>query len=273
MCPSLFGRENAVMTDLDLTAVLGSDSDAPLLGVLALLALLDSTSFGTLLIPLWLALAPGRLRGGRILAYLAVVGGAYAIIGVALLGTLTAVGDGIVQWLEGARESSPFLLAQLAAGAGLLAYSFRLDPMTTAGKEAKRKREERRGTAGRMDRFRHRAVGPGAGGFGALMGVAVVAVGLELPTLLPYLAGIGLIAGTGPAWPGSAALILFYCAVMLLPAVLVLAGRLLAHRLVDAPLRRLEALMSRHAGATIGWVVGILGVLLGLNALGGLGLT
>ncbi|RZU63379.1 GAP family protein [Zhihengliuella halotolerans] len=261
------------MTGVDLTFLSGGDSDAPLLGVLALLALLDSTSFGTLLIPLWLTLAPGRLRGGRILAYLAVVGGAYAAIGIALLGALTFVGDGVVQWLEGARQSSPFLLAQLAAGAGLLAYSFRIDPMTEAGKAAKRQREERRGTAGRMNRFRERAVGSGAGGFGALMGLAVVAVGLELPTLLPYLAGIGLVAGTGPAWPGSSALILFYCAVMLVPACLVLTGRLVAHRLVDAPLRRLEVWLSRHAGATIGWVVGILGLLLGLNALGGLGLT
>ncbi|GHC98738.1 GAP family protein [Zhihengliuella salsuginis] len=261
------------MTEIDVAAALGGDGPAPLLGVLAVLALLDSTSFGTLLIPLWLALAPGRLRAGRIAAYLAVVGGAYAAVGVVLLGALSLFGDGLVRAVERAGESSPLLVGQLAVGAGLLAYSFRLDPMTASGKEAKRRRDERRGNAGRMTRFRQRAVGDGPGGFGPLLGLAFIAVGLELPTLLPYLAGIGLVAGTGPAWPGSIVLILFYCAVMLLPAVLVVLGRLVAHRVVDAPLRRLEAWLSRHAGATIGWVVGILGVLLGLNALSGLGVT
>ena len=36
--------------------------DAGLIGSLVLLALIDSTSFGTLLIPIWMMLAPGRLR-------------------------------------------------------------------------------------------------------------------------------------------------------------------------------------------------------------------
>ncbi|MGW3352943.1 hypothetical protein ACWDA3_57460 [Nonomuraea rubra] len=40
---------------------------------LAGLSLLDSTSFGTLLIPVWLLLTPGRLRTGQIFTYLATV--------------------------------------------------------------------------------------------------------------------------------------------------------------------------------------------------------
>lgn len=32
------------------------------IGVLVVLALVDSTSFGTLLIPIWLLLTPGKLR-------------------------------------------------------------------------------------------------------------------------------------------------------------------------------------------------------------------
>ena len=38
------------------------------LGSLVVLALIDSTSFGTLLIPVWFMLAPGRVRPGRLLA-------------------------------------------------------------------------------------------------------------------------------------------------------------------------------------------------------------
>ena len=59
---------------MDLDLLTGAALTGPaLLGALALLALVDSTSFGTLLIPTWLLLAPGRLRPGRILIYLATV--------------------------------------------------------------------------------------------------------------------------------------------------------------------------------------------------------
>ena len=54
-----------------------------LLGPLVVLALVDSTSFGTLLIPIWLMLAPGRLKAGRILVFLATVaaGPVYRLLG------------------------------------------------------------------------------------------------------------------------------------------------------------------------------------------------
>ena len=48
------------------------------------LALVDSTSFGTLLIPVWLLLAPGRTRWGRVLLYLGTVAVFYLALGVAL---------------------------------------------------------------------------------------------------------------------------------------------------------------------------------------------
>ncbi|MCP9786755.1 hypothetical protein [Cyanobium sp. N5-Cardenillas] len=43
------------------------------LAPLVALALIDSTSFGTLLIPLWLMLVPGRPRSGRIVLFLGTV--------------------------------------------------------------------------------------------------------------------------------------------------------------------------------------------------------
>lgn len=56
-----------------------------LLLVIGGLALLDSTAFGTLLIPVWLTMAPGQFRFGRIATYLAVVALSYYAIGLALL--------------------------------------------------------------------------------------------------------------------------------------------------------------------------------------------
>lgn len=47
----------------------------PLPVTLLVLALVDSLSIGTLLIPLFLLVAPGRVRAGRVLLYLATVAG------------------------------------------------------------------------------------------------------------------------------------------------------------------------------------------------------
>jgi hypothetical protein len=47
--------------------------DLALLGSLAVLALIDSTSFGTLLIPIWLMMSPFGVRPGRILQFLGTV--------------------------------------------------------------------------------------------------------------------------------------------------------------------------------------------------------
>lgn len=257
---------------------LGEAGDGPwaLLGVLAVLALIDATSFGTLLIPVWLLMTPGRLRAGRVLVYLGVVAGAYALIGLVLLASLVLFGDQLLSWFSAARESQAFLIGQAALAAGLIWYSLRLDPWTEAGKEKKRQREAKRGTSDRVSRFRSRAVGEGAGGaaagggLGTLLALALAAVGLEIATLIPYLAGIGLVAATAPAPPGSALMILFYCAVMVTPALVLLLGRIAARPLLERPLAKLEGFLSRHANGTIALILFLLGLFLGLNALEGL---
>ncbi|GAA1811354.1 GAP family protein [Nesterenkonia flava] len=249
----------------------GAESLWAVVGVLAVLALIDSTSFGTLLIPIWLLMAPGRLRAGRVLLYLLVVAGAYAVIGLVLLGSLLLVGDQMLEAFNQARESSLFLVGQAVLAAGLIWYSLRLDPMTQAGKERKRQREEARGSSGRVQRFRERAVGEGAGGgVAALLALALAAVGLEIATLLPYLAGIGFVAAEDPGMPLSSALILFYCLVMVTPALVLLAARVLARRLLEEPLKKLEVFLSRHANGTVALILFLVGLFLGLNALEGL---
>ncbi|NLS09737.1 hypothetical protein HGQ17_06900 [Nesterenkonia sp. MY13] len=159
----------------------GEAGPLALLGILAVLALIDSTSFGTLLIPVWLLMAPGRLRAGRVLIYLAVVAGAYALIGLVLLGSLVLFGDQLVSAFSTDRESPVFLLAQAGTAAGLIWYSMRLDPWTEAGKRRKREREAGKTSGDRVTKFRTRAVGEGAqGGMGPLLALVLFLLGLFL---------------------------------------------------------------------------------------------
>lgn len=262
---------------LDGIVPAGVDSIWALAGVLAVLALIDSTSFGTLLIPIWLLMVPGRLRIRRVLLYLTVVVAAYALIGLVILASLMTFGDELFSWLASAQEQTVFLVFQAGLAAAMMFVSFRLDPVTKEGKERRRLRDqalaaEGRGTAVRMHRMRDRAVGEAShGGVGALLALGLTAVGLEIATLLPYLASIGLVAAENPGLPAAPALILFYCGVMITPALVLLVGRVAARRALERPLQKIEGFLSRHANGTIAWILFILGLWLGLGALGRLG--
>src|SRR5690606_4416721 len=98
--------------------VMPTDLLAPLVG----LALVDSTSFGTLLIPLWLMLAPGRLRVHRVLLFLGTVATYYLVLGIALLAGATRLADALGDFL--ATPTAAWL--QLALGVGLFVLSFRI---------------------------------------------------------------------------------------------------------------------------------------------------
>lgn len=261
---------------------------AAMAGVLVVLALIDSTSFGTLLVPVWLLLAPGRLRAGRVLAYLATVAGFYLVVGVVVM-----LGAGaFLDRFGAALDTRAATIVQLLLGIGLFALSFRFD-----GKRAARRRAESGGGPGRLSRWRERALGieAAAGGrVGAatgptagaatgttsrrtsvlpLVGLALGAASIEVATMLPYLAAIGIITTSDVAWPASAGVLAAYCVVMVAPALLLLLGRLVAARAVDPLLRRLDAWLTKNAAEMTGWVLGVLGVLLALDAMGRLGWT
>ncbi len=98
---------------------------------LVALALIDSTSFGTLLIPLWLMLVPGRPRPGRTVLFLGTVAAFYLLLGMGVLLGASMLLD----LLQGAGDSQPLRIAQLGAGIGLMALGARMEPWTMAGKE------------------------------------------------------------------------------------------------------------------------------------------
>jgi hypothetical protein len=226
--------------------------------LLAGLALIDSTSFGTLLIPVWLMLQPGRLRGGRLLIYLATIAGFYFGVGVLLVATAGAVVDAVADVLADVPEP-PLRIGQLAIGVALFGWSYRLEERANrAG-----------GRPGRIQRWRERSMS-GTGGYRGLMGLALLAGLLEVATMLPYLAAVGVLVATDLGWVTTTAVLAAYCVVMCLPALVLGAGRLVAHEWIDPRLHRLNGWLTRNSGKMLGWTVGGLGVLLSLNALGSL---
>lgn len=239
--------------------------DAGTLGTLVVLALVDSTSFGTLLIPVWLLTAPGRVRAGRVVGYLATVAAAYFLMGVLLYLGLSA----IVTRTRAVWDSPGFLIAVLVLGIVLMAVSWLMDT-----KKARARAAERAAAGGgRILNWRNRIMEDGRtrGATLGLVSLALVAVVLELATMVPYLAAIGIVAATDVGPGLSVVTIAGYCVVMILPALVLLVGRMVAHDALEGPLTRLDRWLTRNAQATTAWIIGIVGFLLAVNAVANLG--
>ncbi|GGM00561.1 MULTISPECIES: GAP family protein [Micromonospora] len=220
-----------------------------LLGSLGGLALIDSTSIGTLFIPVWLLLAAGPVRIARILAYLGTIAVFYFAVGV----LITFGGEWIVAALGTTMDSTPVYWIQLALGVGLFALSFRYD-----GKRPRR-------SGGGVLRWRDRATS-GDSSLRWLVGLALLAALAEVATMLPYLAAIGLLATAELAGPTTLALLGGYCLVMVLPAVLLLGARVALPATIEPLLVRLNRWITEKAGSTMGWILGIAGFLLARDA-------
>lgn len=229
--------------------------DPALAASLAVLALIDSTSFGTLLIPIWFLLAPGRVRVGRLLLYLGTILVAYLGLGLMLL----TGGRAIVDRADGWWDNPAVAWAQLAFGVALVVISFRIDTP----------RARERG-AGRLARWRDRAMGTGPDGEATtllpLMGLALAAVAVEAGSMLPYLGAIGLLSSSGMAVSATTLTLLAYCTVMVAPALLLAVIRIVARRAVEPLLERVSGWLTRHAGGATAWIVGIVGFLVARDA-------
>jgi len=225
-----------------------------LLGALVVLALIDSTSFGTLLIPIWLMLAPGRLRAGRVLVFLATVATFYLLLGVLLTAGVVRFSDQITDALS----TTPLQVVLLGLGITLIVVAIRVG------------RGRGSGESGRLLRWRERAVGE-EGSIGGLITLALTAALIEAGSMVPYIAAIGLIGMADLGWAPTLLVLVGYCLVMILPAVVLLGGRLGAAAKVEPVLQRVNGWMLRTGRENTAWVLGIIGFLLAGNALEGLG--
>lgn len=225
--------------------------DVTLLASLAALALIDSTSFGTLLIPIWLMIHPGPVRPGRILTFLGTVAAFYFAVGVAV-----ALGAGaLLPEITSLLGTRPAQWTLLIVGVALFFWSFRMGRRSRA--------------PGGLAQWRHRVLAED-GGMLALAGLALVAALLEVSTMLPYLGAIGLITAAGLAVPGIVLVMAGYCLVMVVPAVVLLALRLAGGRRLVPVLTRISDWMTH--GDAAAWIIGIAGFLLARESALDLGL-
>lgn len=272
-------------------------SGTPLLAILAVLALIDSLSYGTLAVPVWLLMTPGRVRAARPLVYLVTIGGFYFAVGVLLLLGAVSIGEAVQTVLASAFGQ----MLLLALGVGLVLWSFALDSPAAKARRAD-------GGEGRMQRWRRTAMGDDgitrvsahgaagntgmraggvhptprdvatvaesapatallrpAGSYGALMGLALTAGLVEVASMLPYLAAIALLSQSSTGMSESVLTLAGYCAVMIAPALALLAARVVFGRRLEPQLRRIDGWMTKHAGSAMSWIVGIIGVVIVVN--------
>ena len=91
---------------------------------------------------------------------------------------------------------------------------------------------------------------------------------IEAASMIPYLAALGIIADMGIGLPRGALVLVGYCAVMILPALLLCGARVLLGERGDRFLERVHDRAVRHASGAFSWTVGIIGVILLLNTAG-----
>lgn len=215
---------------------------------LAGLALVDGTGIGTLFIPVWLLLAPGRVRIARILAYLAAIAVFYFCVGLLIVFGAGSVADAAGTALDGPAA----LWVQLALGVALFAWSFRFG--SEHGEEG-----------GGVIRWRDRALAEFAS-TAWLVSLALLAGLAEIATMLPYLGAIGMMTTSDLGGPTTAALLAAYCALMVLPAVVLLTARLTARSRVEPLLHRMNAWITAKAAGATGWILAIAGFLVARDA-------
>ena len=205
---------------------------------LAALALVDSTSFGTLGIPIYLLLALKDRPVLRMVVYLGTIAVFYFAVGVGLMLGLRSVFDQFGQLLEG--RTGYWVSA--VVGVAMFVASFWFDPKRRKPKPA---REPKVG-----------------GSLFSMVGLGVTAALIEVATMVPYLAAVGMLtnAGLGPVtWVPVLA---GYVIVMIAPALLLLVVRALAWTWLRPKLERLHAWIVRNKTEAIGWALGIVGFLL-----------
>lgn len=271
---------------------------------LALLALIDGLSVGTLLIPVFLLLHPGRVRAGRILLYLATIAAFYLLVGLLFLWGLVNLVDVASDFLA----SPAGLVIRLLVGGALLITAFVMPTGDKGAKVASTAASSAAATAqvspetgvptavdasgssmmappppasavttepasrpGRITRWRERLLDPRTRGT-AVMAVAIAAGLVEIATMLPYIVAMTMLADAGIDTPLRVLSLVGYCALMILPAVVLLLLRIVAAPLVQRPLERFAAWMQRTGAENTAWIIGIIGFLIARSAATELGL-
>lgn len=223
------------------------------------LALIDSTSIGTLLIPIWLLMDHRELRASSIMIYLLTIAGFYLLMGLAIMlgADMLAGTESPAQTSEAQPTTSitslMVLIAQLAIGIGLFVISFRFDG-------------SKPGASSRVERWKQKAADAQSSAR-FLMGLALFAALAEVAFMLPYLGAIALIASVQLPWHLVFALLLSYCLLMILPAIVLFIMRMIVGERIRPMLLSVDQWITRNAASALGWVLGIAGFLIAGDAI------
>ena len=223
--------------------------------VLIGLALLDSLSAGTLLIPVILLIVWQRMRLAPYLTYLGTIALSYFAIGYALFFGLRRAVDAV------ARVTSEewFGWAMLVLGVLLAAYGILSpNPKKRTVEEVLKSRSEETERA--------------SAGLAAMVGLAMGAAVIEVATMLPYLAATGIMQSLSVPPVAQVLILALYCVVMIAPALIIGAvfaayGDKAYNRIAKA-IPRLEY----ETKITVLWVAAIVGIVLTVRSANQLGL-
>lgn len=229
-----------------------------LIGLVAL-ALIDSTSIGTLLIPIWLLLDHRQVRASSMMVYLLTISGFYLLVGLSIM-----LGADLLTGIESTETASDELpshtlsdliiaIAQLAIGIWLFVISYRFD-------------SSKPGATARIERWKQKAADATTSAR-FLMGLALFAAMAEVATMLPYLGAIALLTSANLSWPITVVVMIAYCLIMILPAVVLLGMRIAFGEQIKPTLIKVDNWIARNAETTLGWVLGIAGFWITIDAI------
>lgn len=218
----------------------------PLVG----LALLDSLSIGTLVIPLGLILMWRSVRVPALAAYLLTVAAVYFALGVAMLLGFT----GLSSYMERIADTPVFPWFTLVLGAILAIYGICApNPVKpAAGELPKQLSKPIRTSLPKMIAL----------GLGASL--------TEAATMLPYIAAMGIISNWDTPMAGQVIAVAAYCGVMIAPTVILAAIALVAGQRFFPRLEKAVPRLQYEAKVTLLWIAAIVGIYMVVNSVGAL---
>lgn len=187
------------------------------------------------------------------LTFLATVATFYLLLGLLAAAGVAAFSDPFSQTLKTNRVE----FALLAVGLAMIVVAFRLG------------RCEQRSESGRLAKWRERAVNEDDSVRG-IVTLGLIVVLIEAGSMVLYVAVIALLGTTEPGWTTTLLVLAGYCLVMVLPAAVLLAGRLVAAKVAEPWLHKINDGKVPGIERTT-WVVGLIGLLLASKAMDGLG--
>ncbi|MDO5081269.1 GAP family protein [Buchananella hordeovulneris] len=206
---------------------------------LGALALLDSMSLGTLVIPLALVVRSRRVEPVALTVYLATVSLVYFAIGIALVAGI----DLLSSTFTALQRTTAFHWLTLVLGLGLAGVGilWPTPPKPEPGRDV----------------FADR---PRPSSLGAMIVLGLGASLTEVVTMVPYLAATGIMSTMPVGWGGKLVLLAAYCLVMVLPAIVLLSlAALLGHRIFPW-LSRLAPRLEYETKITLLWIAALVGL-------------